>query len=104
MNYHPFSHLNDEEFLRYVETSIDSLTSTDLELELIRRFTPHAHCEVDLTVIKELQHQVEMLESELKEAKEDLDMTQIDLSNALRKIDQYQSVFNRIKTIIEEEK
>lgn len=38
MSYHPKSSLNDNEFLSYAERLVDDLTSTELELELIRRF------------------------------------------------------------------
>ena len=38
MSYHPKSTLSDNEFLSYAERLVDDLTSTELEIELIRRF------------------------------------------------------------------
>jgi len=38
MSYDPKSSLSDNEFLGYAERLVDDLTSTELEIELIRRF------------------------------------------------------------------
>jgi hypothetical protein len=119
MSYHPNSSLSDNEFLSYAEHLIDDLTSTELEIELIRRFKRYVGaseileaCE-DLTP-KEVANIIESHErgTSLLDALETMEIYSASDLDAyvenIQKIEDslavYESAINRIKTIIEEEK
>ena len=84
MSHHPFSHLNDEEFLRHAEASIDSLVSTDLELELIRRLTGVVH------------------NTDLQEANEGLEEAEREVKTLTARVDELENALTSIKNTIEE--
>ena len=84
MSHHPFSHLNDEEFLRHAEGSIDSLTSTDLEIELIRRFAGTVH------------------NTDLQEANTSLEEAEREVETLTARVDELENALTSIKNTIEE--
>ena len=119
MSYHPKSSLSDNEFLSYAERLVDDLTSTELEIELIRRFkTQAANSELveaagELTPA-ELKESIDFHDenrdiiSELDQAGitclDDLETFITNKQELEERLAVYESAVNRIKTIIEEEK
>ena len=119
MSYHPKSNLSDNEFLDYAERLVDDLTSTELEIELIRRFklvaansdlveacseaTPD-----EVTTALQFHDENRTLIKDLAELgindSDDLEKF-VDAKNEYQeRIAVYEIAINRIKTIIEEEK
>jgi hypothetical protein len=119
MSYHTHTHLSYNEFLDYAERLIDDMTSTELEIELIRRFKlVAANSELveacseatpdEVSTALQFHDENRDIIGELDQAGitclDDLEKFLEEKQELKERLAVYESAINRIKTIIEEEK